>query len=280
MRLSALAAALALAIGVCLAPAEDADESGGASAQPAPTAETKPAPTTAPAGPSAEEVLKALEEAGGKYSTVRADLKYQVENRLLGDRSSRSGWVAYQKGLKDDPPMLRIHFATLRLDEGSEFEEKIDYAFDGKRLSVARHKLKHIQRYRIPKEKRQEPMKLGEGPFPMPFGQKADEVLKHFTATARPAKDGEPKDTDHLELIPRGESAQDLNIVGIEMWVGRDTHLPTRIVSTSRDMNVTTVDLAELKTDVELEEAVFSIPKPSGWRESIENLESGTNLSP
>ncbi|HUS47465.1 MAG TPA: outer membrane lipoprotein carrier protein LolA [Phycisphaerae bacterium] len=255
---------------------------GDAATQPAPASgpTSRPATDTAPAEPQVDAVLKALEQAGEKFGTIKGDIQYQVVNRMLGDKEVRTGWVAYQKAAKDTPAGLRVHFATLRLDEGAQFDEKIDYAFDGKRLSIARHKLKQISRYRIPHDQRNQPIKLGEGPLPLPFGQKAEEMLKHFTITTRAPDSDDPKNTDYLKLVPQAERADRLNVSHIEMWVARDTGLPAKIVSVALDGNETTVELSKLQTDMKLEESVFSLSKPTGWRESIQDLESGKKLTP
>jgi len=246
-----------------------------------PASQPAEGPTTAPAAEGeAGKILLALEKAGREYETIKADLKYQVVNPMLGDKETRSGWVAYRKAADEKPGGLRIHFATLSLDDGPTFEEKIDYAFDGRHLSIARHKLKQINRYRVARDQRQEAMTLGKGPLPLPFGQKAEEILKRFNVSARPARDDEPKDCDYLRLVPKEGDVEEISAVRIEMWVDRATHLPVKIVSLGRDRNTTTVSLENVRTNLKLEDSVFALPRPLGWRETIENLSPETKLTP
>ncbi|MHC4983900.1 MAG: LolA family protein [Planctomycetota bacterium] len=264
--------------------ATDTDSTTGAtlepSACPPSTPASRPAPATAPAEDDVEKILKALEEAGEKYTTIKAELKYEVVNQMLGDTESRTGWVAYSKAHEDKPAMLRIAFATLSLDDGPEFEEKVDYAFDGERLSVARHKIKQINRYRLGEDQRRRPLKLGEGPFPMPFGQKAEDMLEQFSITTRPGLDDEPEDSDYLKLVPKAEDTEEMRITRIEMWVDRANSLPVKIISASEDRSITTVTLSEVQIDVELEDSVFTLKRRLGWQESVEDLEEGARLTP
>jgi hypothetical protein len=252
-----------------------------------PAAATRPTtePSTRPAADSSSDqevrrILDALENAGERYATTRADLQYTVDNRMMGYKEMRTGWVAYQKAAGKTPAMLRIEFDTLRLDEGRQFDEKIDYAFDGRQLSIARHKIKQINRYRIAEDQLHRPMRLAEGPFPLPFGQKAEEMLKYFRITTRPARGDEPKNSDYLKLTPRDDDGRQINAVSIEMWVDRDAGLPVKIISVGRDRSTTTVAFDKLQTDVKLDKSTFTLPKPFGWREAIENLSSGARISP
>ncbi|HUS48026.1 MAG TPA: outer membrane lipoprotein carrier protein LolA [Phycisphaerae bacterium] len=281
MRRKILTTMCAMAMGLSCVVAGDA---GPASQPPAATAGQGDArgdtrPTSAPAA-QVEDVLKALEQAGEKYDTIKADVHYQVVNTAMDDKEVRTGWVAYQKAAAGGPAKFRVSFATLALDKGQQFEEKIDYAFDGRLLSIARHRIKQINRYRIADDQQRQPMKLGQGPFPLPFGQKAQDMLERFDITTRPVRDDEPKNSDYLRLVPKGEGDEQANLTQIEMWVDRGTHLPVRIVSAGKDKNVTTVVLSETKTDVKLDGDVFTLSKPRGWRETIENFAEGTKLAP
>jgi hypothetical protein len=276
-------------------PAGDAPGATGPTAapttQPATTQPTTTRPTTRPAASRptttrrtksrAELLLEALEAAGEKYPSIKAKLAYEVVNRMLGDTERRSGWVAYRKGSEKQPARFRIHFATLRLDQGALITAKVDYAFDGRQLTIAKHRIKQIKRYRLALGQRADPMKLGRGPFPLPFGQTAEDMLKRFRAATRPPAAGDPKGTDYLKLTPREAYREQLNVSQLEMWVDRKLHLPVKLVARDDKKKLTTtVTFSDVDPRAKLEASVFRFAKPAGWRETVQDLKQGVTLTP
>lgn len=238
---------------------------------------TTPATSTAPAvDPAAMKILDALEQAGEKYPTIRADVVLVETDRMLGENTTRTGWFAYQKPdeSKKLPARFRIAFETLKQDDEKRIRAREDYAFDGTWLTVAKHKIKQMTRYQVvPKGQRIEPMKLGKGPFPMPFGQKTEDVLKHFVATTRAPTKRDPKDTDYLKLTTRRQFRKVIESSVVELWVHRKTGLPVRIVTTDRNKKRLAADFSKLRTDAKLDAKLFHLPKPFGWQLHVQPLE-------
>ena len=241
----------------------------------APAADTNPTQTS-PAGKTVRTILDQLEKAGKKYSAIRADLEYVVVNRKLGDSETRTGWIAYKSAATDNqsPAMFRIHFETLRQEGGPKIRDRVDYAFDGKWLTVKKHRIKQIIRYQVvadgndKNEKKPEPLKLGKGPFPLPFSQQADDMLKHFHITPRPCSETTPKNTDYLKLVPREQYKKKINFVRMEMWVDRKLHLPIKIICRDYSKNVTTVKFLDISTPKDFGKAdkkMFHLPRKPGW---------------
>jgi len=220
------------------------------------------------------QILKDQETAAAKYATIQADLTMVVVDRRIGDREERSGWVAYQKRTKDDPPKFRIHFNTRKLGKGATIKARLDYAFDGNWFSIARHEIKQMQRFQVAaKGEQTEPMRLGKGPFPLPFGQKAQEVVKYYEATTRPPKPGEPEGTRYLRLAVRKEHYKDLDAVALELWIDPKTHLPVKLTARDKQKKVTTATFRNVKTNVKLDPAkMFELPRPPGWTEERKPL--------
>jgi hypothetical protein len=250
-------------------------------------------PTTRPAvvatAPAAEtyemrvkRVLSALEKAGDEHKAIRAEMTYEVVNRALGEKEARAGWVAYQRGDDEAPPRFRIHFDTLRLDRNKPIAEQLDYLFDGEVFSIARHRIKQLARYKIDPKQVRRPLRLGEGPFPLPFGQKTEDVLRYFHAMTRPAdtEADEPENTDYVRLLPRDKYRERLNVRRIELWVDRETHLPVKIISTAPNRSVTTVTFEDLQTNESVKPSVFRFDRPLGWQETTQGLEEGQDLAP
>ena len=262
----AAAATTAVALDTTTQPAKT---SPPATCPSAPPAGETPTTATAPSDPAVLKILDGLEKAGEKYATIRADVEYTEVSPLLGDSETRTGWLAHQAQTKDSPAKIRIHFDTLRQEEGRPIRDKLDYAFDGEWATIAKHKTNHMMLIQFGPEDRGRLLKLGQGPLPpLPFGQKTQEVLKYFRATTRPVGPSEPKGTTYVKLDARPEHRKDLDYPELEMWIEPKTHLPVKIIGTGRNRNIHTVFLKDLKTDQELKDEVFNLPR-AGWNVEI-----------
>jgi hypothetical protein len=270
----------------------------GPAATPAKPTETKPAvpvapPVKAPAltvEPAALAILNRLEKAGDTYKVLEADLIYSVDSRLTGDRETRTGTVAFQQGVEAKPAAkpgetptkktpaqsakFRVSFTTLQLGKGAATKNRVDYLFDGAWLIVAKHKIKSMTRIQIAaKGQTVEALKIGKGPFPVPFGQKAADIVKLFEATAKPPrvqpKDA-PKNTDYIKLVPRRGEGKNVNFTRMEMWVDRKTDLPVKIVTKDANKNKTSVTFSKVKTKPTFQPDLFTMKRPAGWDLTIE----------
>ncbi|MBC8374227.1 MAG: hypothetical protein ISS69_06840 [Phycisphaerae bacterium] len=250
-----------------------------------PASATQRATTTAPAvDPAARKILDAMEAAGKTTKTIRADLTYKTVNTSLGDSEFRTGWVAYQgkQTVKsvETPAMFRVHFETSKMGAGKTVSRKVDYAYDGKTLTIARAKNKTITRFQLPPEnKGADTLQLGKGPMPLPFGQKTADMIKYFVCTTRPAKALE-KDTVYLSLVPRKAHAKNLNTVYIHMWVSTKNYLPVKIVSRMKTKDNITTTFRKTVINEAVKKDLFTIPKPFGWKLIVQPFKAGQNIKP
>ena len=171
--------------------------------------------------------------------------------------------------------MFRMHFDTLQHGEGRKIADVVDYAFDGRWLTVMKHRVKQITRFEVVRAgEKAQPLKLGQGPFPVPFGQEAAEVIKIFHATTRPVRDGEPKGTDYLKLAPHRPHRKKLSITRLEMWVDRKRHLPARIAFRDHARNETTVTFSNIQTPTQpFDKSMFTLGRKAGWSYTEKPLE-------
>ncbi len=239
------------------------------------TTRLRPSPATAPAekvDPAVMEVLQRLETARDKFPVVTADLDYHELLRELGDTEQRSGKVYYQSAAGDSPAKWRIHFRTLRQGDGPKIKNVEDYVFDGQWLTIRKERPKQMWRIQVvPPGEKIEALELGKGPFPVPFGQKAETVLRHFRVSTRPARKSDPEDCDYLKLITRPEHQRELNVVWLEMWVQRKTGLPVKIVAEDASGNRKTVEFKDVVTPKSLPRKTFDLPRPpAGWEYRVE----------
>ena len=232
------------------------------------TSPTTTAPAAAePVSEAAMKILRDLEAAGDKYRTIKADLDYEVVNLMLGDSEKRTGWVAYSKGDDDKTPTrFRVSFEKCRLGAGPQTDEKVDYAFDGLWLTVAKHKIKNITLYQLAAVgQKVEPLRIGKGPFPLPFGQKAADMVKYFIPSTRPPVQSDPNGTIYLRLLTRPQYDAEMPTTRMEMWIDAKTYLPVRLKSRDKNKAVTTVTFKDILTNKAVDEGVFRIPHPIGY---------------
>ena len=234
--------------------------------------------TTAPAAASQPDaavlkILNNLEEAGQKYRTIKAGVDYHVDMVQTGDEESRNGYVAYQGDDDKSPAKFRVSFDKFRQAQGPWIAQKLDYVFDGQWLWAVKHNVKQATKYQVAAEgEKVEPYKLGQGPFPLPFGQKADDMIKHFEAATRPLRDGEPKGTIYLKLIPRKDRRDEFGFVRLEMWIDPATYLPMKIVSEDKSENITTVTFNGVETGKQVDPKLFTYQAPLDYNLHVKRL--------
>ncbi|MCD4825840.1 MAG: hypothetical protein K8S55_14705, partial [Phycisphaerae bacterium] len=218
----------------------------------------------------AREILDKLEAAGKKYTTLRADVNYNVVSRLTGDEETRTGRVAYQRKTKKQPAKFRISFDKLRLGKGKWTKNKVAYIFDGHWLIIAKYKIKSMTRIQLaPPDKQIEPLKIGKGPFPIPFGQKADDILKYLEVTT---KKSTLPGQEYLKFVPRKKHKKSVNFTRMEMWVDAKTFLPKRVVTRNANKEIVTTDFSNIKTKAKIDPSLFKMEKPAGWSLTVEPL--------
>lgn len=242
---------------------------------PAPTPATTPSATAAPtsrptSAPAVDkkvlDILNKLQAAGDKHKTIQADIVYTVTDPKVGEEETRNGYTFYQKEAASAPAKFRIHFDTLKQGDGARIKEVVDYAFNGEDLSIAEHKNKKLRRIQVaaPGQK-VEPLKIGKGPFPLPFGQKTDDVINFFGPTTRDLLPNEPKGTVYLKLVPLPEHRKEINFAELQMWIDPATYLPVKLISREASKVLTTVLFDKIQVNKELPAESFRMELPRGW---------------
>jgi outer membrane lipoprotein-sorting protein len=239
-----------------------ADPAPPPAAPAAPAAET-PAP---PPPPEAVEVLDKMDAAGKDFKAIRAKFDYELNQTLYEDVQKRKGDLSYLA-----PNLLRFEFT----DKPTEL-----FVFDGR---VVHHKKDAtrqliIWELRLPSEPAVESLEIGKTPFPLPFGQKKDQVLKFFTVTRDAKEEAADKDKRAvLVLAPRKDTPLARDYTKILLWVDVKSSLPTRARLYDTSENITTVDFHHIETNPTLDANQFTRPDvPQGWEIVQHPKESGT----
>lgn len=241
----------------------------------------------------AERLLAELEARGQKIDSYKAAVVYTREQRLLGDKQTRLGDVAYLAGDPDQDKPARFAVRFDKLVVGRALRERQRYfIFDGKWLAeIDPDRKQFIRRQVVGPNERFDPLKLGEGPFPLPLGQNRQRVLRVFEAEVLPLTDEERASKDlsgtrHLRLTPRTAPDSDRKLSDfdrVDIWYDAESLLPRKVVTIEGERedeaNVTTVLLrkAALNTLDRAEDAdLFQTTPPrrgSGWHVEIKPLE-------
>lgn len=214
-----------------------------------------------PADASVDQTLDALDEVGRGLKSFSADVKLGETDNVAQDTVTRTGKVLYQARGQGDA-RLRVTFDA-RIQDGASLAQKIEYLLDkgwlvdrnyARKIEVNRQVLRPGEKMNL--------LKLGEGPFPLPIGQKKEDVHKQFEVKKIELAEGELDKTIHLELTPKPGTRFERNFTDIDVWVDLNSHMPVRIQTEDKNLTTTrTTDLSNVKVGVEVGDADFKLPE-------------------
>jgi outer membrane lipoprotein-sorting protein len=210
------------------------------------------APATQPAAitpnSSVNDILDALDARGKDLSNFTAKVVLTDSDNSTGDATSNIGSVVLQRKGPDD---ARIEIVFTRQQRGDKlFTVDHRYYLDNGLLDDRDYSRKHETRTQILKHgQKLDLFKLGEGPFPLPLGQKRDDVLKLFDVQKiAPAAD-DPPGSVHIRLTPKAGTQFAKQFATIDFWIDTANDMPRRIQTI--DVNQTTTRTTDL-TDVKI----------------------------
>jgi hypothetical protein len=199
-----------------------------------------------------DELLERLERSHTDLRDFQADIVYHKWDNVLKRTEIRTGEVIYQV-----KPGGSKRFAILL-----------------ERLIVRNRARDH------PPDKQFDPLKLGEGPFPLPVGQPAEEVRARFNVRRLHVPQDEAlaerlagRDLDGLLLEPKPDTPQADEFEQAEIFYDRESLLPVGVSVTEANGDRKTVILTDLKRDAGVDESKLSIEEPDaldGWRIDVE----------
>lgn len=295
----------------------------GAAGAPA-LAQDQPAPAHQPQlAPDAGAMLDELEAAGQDLVSLRARLKYDKTSELQGDRQVRLGDLYYVSGraradaadAQPPAPDGRGQKFAIRFDEqwldGARRDEDLTYIFDGEWL-VEKYPQQQpplfLKRQVVAPGQNFNPLRIGEGPFPIPIGQRKADILSRYHVELLPARAGLEREPDgavedgpapqdemqavegsrQLRLTPRPEVAENEDFEEIRLWYRKNQDgvlLPRMARTISKGGDTTTVLL--LNTQVQLvsgpenpraavpPDILDTTPPRDGWQVQVEPYRGG-----
>lgn len=157
---------------------------------------------------SADELLEALERADEGLVSLTAHVQYDRTSALADDHQVNIGRLYFITGLNRDRETVgnrkfAIQFNERIVDRVVRPEESM-YIFDGEWLieKQPRERL-FIRRQVVPPGERFDPLRIGEGPMPLPIGQRREDIVQQYQVEMLDPLDGLDDDADvHSDLAP------------------------------------------------------------------------------
>lgn len=261
-------------------------------------------PAADPAGEfrTADDLLRALERADADLVTLTASVVHDLEAGFEGDRQVRVGTMKFRVDPREPgrPPLRRFAVEFRKLYVGLRVEEDPRlYVFDGTILAEMFPKEKLcIRRQVVGPGEDFDPLRIGQGPLPIPIGQRREDILARFEAELLPPASGvaatdptklgeEERDratqqarfvegTQQLRLTPRPGADERADFAEVRIWYRRDRAtgrlLPVMVRAVKATDgeergDATTVQLLDIKVNDQapISQGEFSTEIPSGW---------------
>jgi len=245
---------------------------------------------------TASDLLDALESADKDLASLIADVRYDKIDGLTEDRQIRRGKLYFEAAARERTSRrFAVRFLSLQLGDRIDDEEQL-FVFDGKWLLEVTPKHKQIIKRQVAEDGSTfDPLKIGEGPLPLPIGQKKADILKRFTATLLPDVEGlEGQNEDEtsslqtfakgsfqLKLVPAKGTPEAEKFTEVRLWyrVGDasegERRLLPRMARTvaPKSGNVVIVRLNKVQTNTVIDPVNFATVEPGNdWDVVIESM--------
>ncbi len=225
------------------------------------------------AAPEVVAILDRLEQAGKDIKSIKCGVKFKTVDNLNISETTRYGGIQFKRA--EPHPMFFVFFDKMDAD-GTVLRHKVWYLFRDRWLIEANSKSKNrIDREILEPGETADFFDLDKAPFPMPFGQKKEQILKNFSVKLIPPQPGDPDDCDHLLCKPRPESGLARDYGRLDYYVSRKLNLPLRIlVEDAPGTNLKVADfegLTEKSINQNLPDSAFVLPKETdGYHKTTE----------
>ena len=212
-----------------------------------------------------DDILTTLEQRSDEIKDIRCKVHFVDDDRINLSRRTKHGSILFL--ITAPNPHFLIQFDKTEVD--GVLGKREWYLFDGLWLYEVLERIKQVTKREIARESEVVDLfDLETAPFPLPFGQKKDAILRHFNVTLASPEEGDPPDTDHLICIPKPDSKMRRKYDKLEFFVKRDIHLPSRVVVTkSEGMEVSTANFPDLSAgSINAGITKKDFAKPGAWK--------------
>jgi hypothetical protein len=192
-----------------------------------------------------------LEKNAKDLNAFTAKVMYEKEDALLGRKELRTGDLIYRVDPQSKEKSFAIFFDATIVNNRKRQETR-RYIFNGRWLAEIDDKEKQfIKREIVPPGKQLDPLKLGEGPFPLPIGQPKAEVLARYRCDCSGAsQQGLLKDlqnVDGLLLVPKPGTQEAKDFIKVELFYDRQLLLPVGIHLVDGNGDQKTIKMTDMR---------------------------------
>jgi hypothetical protein len=244
----------------------------------APAPAPSPAPTTAPAPHfvDADALLTAVERTSDLLRDFRANITLETTDDVTGDTERRLGQLVFvQEEGKPATRRFAVVFEKFIDGSGRMDERPVRYIYADGWLTEADFKQRTLVRRQLARAGEQyDPLKPGEGPVPLPIGQRRADVLARFDASLATAPDStillkSARPMIGVRLKPKPGMA-DRDLVEASVWYDAQSLVPVG-VEAQRKSGRTVVSLRDATMNGGIDDAqraLLSLAEKvtTGWR--------------
>ena len=244
----------------------------------APAPAPSPAPTTAPAPHfvDADALLTAVERTADSLRDFRANITLETTDDVTGDTERRLGQLVFvQEEGKPATRRFAVVFEKFIDGSGRMDERPVRYIYADGWLTEADFKQRTLVRRQLARAGEQyDPLKPGEGPVPLPIGQRRADVLARFDASLATAPNStillkSARPMVGVRLKPKPGMA-DRDLVEASVWYDAQSLVPIG-VEAQRKSGRTVVSLRDATMNGgidDAQQALLSLAEKvtTGWR--------------
>ncbi len=134
-----------------------------------------------------DEILTELQARGDGLKDIRCKVRFVEDDRINLSKRTKVGSILFM--MTEPNPHFLIHFERTEMD--GVLGKREWYLFDGRWLFEVLERIRQVTKREIarPGEK-VDLFDLETAPFPLPFGQKKDTILRNFEVTLLPPGEG------------------------------------------------------------------------------------------
>lgn len=262
---------------------------------PKPAADPLPA-VTPDVLPSLDSVLTRLESADKDLKSLTAAVRLIKRPPAIegGGMHVRYGVLKFSSTDAQPRPLRKF---SIDIDQviidGRARDDKQSFVFDGHYLLETLPKQKQfVRRHIVGQDQRKDPLRIGEGPFPIPVGQRKDDLIARFALNVVPPLDAAPDSTNlrrilfncvQLKLVPKDGTDQAKAFTEIRLWYRASDMLPLFALTQNTDGSSNEVFLDDIVKNPPIPDSVFNTASPQkadGWTGEEQDLRDKATIDP
>lgn len=219
-----------------------------------------------------DDILTKLQKRSDGLKDICCKVRFVDDDRINLSKRTKYGTILFL--ITQPNPHFLIHFDKTAVDDVLGKQEW--YLFDGRWLYEVLERIEQVTKREIAREgDKVDLFDLERAPFPLPFGQKKDTILRNFDVTLRPPASDDPPNTDHLVCVPKPDSTMHGKYDRLEFFVRKDIHLPSRVTVTKNGgLEINTADFPDLSAgSINAGVSKKDFARPAAWKKYNEVVE-------